>query len=159
MLRVSGAMNSIPTITLEVLLHCLPLHLRLEEVLVSEGLCILRKPMDDPVTSLVRELWEDKTFMNGKITPLHTIKSTLRNIRCEFLINSIEEPAPPIHVRELAESPNINIDNHNFGSASNRTSEQSAKAQLHTLNILSKISENEPVCLTDGSALGNPGPC
>ena len=46
-----------------------------------------------------------------------------------------------------------------LGSASNRTSEQRAAARAYAASIIEQMDPEGPKAYTDGSAIGNPGPC
>jgi ribonuclease HI len=45
------------------------------------------------------------------------------------------------------------------GAAGSRTRQQIMTARQHALDTIAALPEGQPVAFTDGSALGNPGPC
>ena len=56
-------------------------------------------------------------------------------------------------------SPEIYISNNKFGSAGNRTQEQMKKGLEDAKKRIGEVPAGQPIIFTDGSALGNPGPC
>ncbi len=70
------------------------------------------------------------------------------------------EPSPVLSLSRLkSDIPAIHWGPENVGSSKTKTTTQAAAARAHTQLILEDISIGQPLIFTDGSALGNPGPC
>ncbi len=93
------------------------------------------------------------------LTPLHILKTALRNNKCHELIRNIEPQTTfklerlwtvvPTHTTKIA----------SVGSAGSRTEEQAQIAKRLCLELLNSFTKSQPIIFTDGSALVNPGPC
>ena len=100
----------------------------------------------------------DEAFINSPIcSPAHTIAHLLSVSKLN--LHRIEQ-ATDISLQEILEfkAPNTNL-GPSLGAAGSRTEAQIRMARSHTLEALASIPDGQPIAFTDGSALGNPGPC
>ena len=134
--------------------------LRLDEVLLNSYLKIARKEDGNRLKDKIATLRSDKSFMDHKIlTPLHKLSMILRKLPslCNFenverqLYSSISS-CLATKATAVAYTPG------SFGSSHNRCEAQAKEALQTAQNYLAKTGNNI-VAFTDGSALGNPGPC
>jgi ribonuclease HI len=104
------------------------------------------------------KLLSDEVFINSPISsPAHTIAHLLSVSKLN--LHRIEQVAD-ISLQETLDfkAPNTNL-GPSLGAAGSRTDSQIKKARSHTLEVLASIPDGQPIAFTDGSALGNPGPC
>ena len=155
LLQISGAMNSTPTPMLEHILQIEPIKIRLEEVLMMFYAKI--------------QQYEDshylKEMINHGIAQGHNKKTS----QCEIIRRKLKDypetisKAPKINIKmtevDIQSSPEIYISNNKFGSAGNRTQEQMKKGLEDAKRRIEEVPAGQPIIFTDGSALGNPGPC
>jgi ribonuclease HI len=158
LVRISGLTSSTPTSTIELLLHQLPLNIRLDEILLMETFRIMRRPSSCPLKSLLGSLWNDQTHLNHKIlSPVHFIQMALHRYN---IINLQVEPARQDCISRIFYVPpqSLNMELA-LGSSNTRSLQQTKAAKSIITDQLTSIPAGDPIIFTDGSALGNPGPC
>jgi len=156
LLKVTGCLSCTPTSALEVLTHTLPLKLRLNEIICTEYLRVLQKPSDHPLRVMIG----DPEVRSTDLTPANVMKTTTR-LTAKKLQPSRIEPHPSYDSSYMKGRV---IDKEliawsQLGNSSNRSEAQKLEANKLTTEFLSKLDHNKVVVFTDGSALGNPGPC
>jgi len=156
LLKITGCLNSTPTAALEVLTHTTPLRLRLNEIVCAEYLRILQKPSDHPLRTLIG----DPEIRSTEMTPANIMKTTMRLTTKKLDPNRIEPH--PTYDEHFMKGRVVNqeiIAWNNLGNSNNRTENQKIEARKVTTDFLAKQDHRKVVVFTDGSALGNPGPC
>ena len=154
--RCTGTMYGTPSNSLEVIARVVPLDIRLENSLLCTFLRISRNNKL-PLKNKIITLLNDSHFMDYRVlTSLHMFRTASKQVD----LNNVE---PVIHMSMehlTTSNPHaVNIEDFkNFGSSSNRTDSQKEAALLKTLDYLAS-TRNDIIAFTDGSALGNPGPC
>jgi ribonuclease HI len=156
--RCTGTMQATPANALEVITGVIPLDLRLDHVLLCTFLRISRNN-DLLLKSKVESLLRNATFMDHKIlTSLHKFTMASKN-----LAKDLDKVEPIIHfsIEHLinANPTAVNLtDFDKFGSSNSRSDVQKEAALTTAIQYLNATS-TDIVAFTDGSALGNPGPC
>ena len=93
------------------------------------------------------------------LTPIHKYQMAQRSILKEHNITEVEsaksERLVDLHVPSLTE---VKIPLENVGSSKSRSTEQSERARNIIIQDL-QADNSDITAFTDGSALGNPGPC
>ena len=151
-------MSSTATADLEVFCNTLPCQERLTEVVLLEYARTCRIPGNHPLKQLLTKLLSDEIFLSSPISsPAHTIAHHLSVSKLN--LHSIEQQAD-ISLHEILEfkAPKVNL-GPSLGAAGTRSESQIRMARSHTLEVLASIPDGQPIAFTDGSALGNPGPC
>ena len=158
LIRCTGAMKSTSTAQLEVVCNVPPIALRLQEIVVLEFARTCRIPGPHPLKVLLNTLLSDQSFMSNRIrSPAHTL---FQIIATSHLRPHTVEPLLDVPLKQLLEFKSITTDwGPDVGAAGTRTREQIHTARRHTLDTLSELDEDQVVAFSDGSALGNPGPC
>ena len=160
LLRISGADYSTPSSSLEILCHIPPLRVRLDEVLQQELLRICRT-QKDPVYKIYYKLSTSKQHLDYKIlSPIHMMNMAGRETSRCGNFHSVEQVLPfqtsqtfSSNLKELKLLPD------NIGNSRTRTMQQALSAKLTVIKYLQNMLPTEVIAFTDGSALGNPGPC
>ena len=158
--KAVGALHGSPSSALHVITNILPLDLRLDEVLLNSYLKIVRKEDDNRLKSKIAALMSDNSFMDHKIlTPLHKLSMILRKLSplCKFE-NVEKQMYSSVSSCLATKATAIAYTPGSFGSSNNRCEAQAKEALQAAQNYLAKTG-NGIVAFTDGSALGNPGPC
>jgi ribonuclease HI len=161
LLRATGTVSSTPASALEVLTHIPPLRLRYEEILTQEYIRIIRKPHSNHLRGKLLQLIVDRSFLDHRVlTPIHHISMAVRNLCKDFDPDRIDHE--PIYYTGMMLTTTITRVVHtwdNLGNSKNRTAVQAKEARRITEQQLRDTKDNTIVAFTDGSALGNPGPC
>ena len=108
------------------------------------------------------KLKDDKLHMDKKIlSPIHIVKSILREIgmTIEELETNIEKTVPRVYNTNKICPKVVKIDDGTWGRSGERTHQQAILAKETISNFVSTLPESTLIAFTDGSALGNPGPC
>ena len=158
----TGTRHGVALNVLEVLSGTPPLRLRLEQSLINEFSKIMAKSSSDPLKSLIMKLKDDEVHMDRKVlSPLHIVKSILRDIgmTIEDLEANIEKSIPRVYETDKACPKIIKIDDGTWGRSGVRTKQQANLAKETISNYVSSLPNSTLIAFTDGSALGNPGPC
>ncbi|XP_014669984.1 PREDICTED: uncharacterized protein LOC106810992 [Priapulus caudatus] len=161
LLRASGTLNSTPTAALEVMTNVPPLRIRYEEILAQEFIRIHRKPHTNHLRSMVLQHLDDRSYMDHRIlTPLHQIKMAVKDLCREFDPRRVDHELVYLTER-MHSSIVIRATNtwQTLGNSKTRTSIQASAARKITQQQNSETDNNWIIAFTDGSALGNPGPC
>ena len=159
----TGVGRTVALSTLEVMTNTPPLRLRLDEVLVGDITRILSKNDEDPIRQALIQHHEER-FCDGSRTYFDTItvvEPILNELGCPFnqLANDVER-STIIRDFALSSLPKvIKIDDGTWGSSNNRSEEQQEKSKSDTIKFLEELPNTVIPIFTDGSALGNPGPC
>jgi ribonuclease HI len=158
LLRCTGAMASTSTSQLEVFCNTLPVALKLQELVLLEYARLCRIPGNHPLKMLLNSLLIDNDFIKAKInSPAHTISHL---IATTHLKPHTVQPILEVPLKQLLEfRPPQVVMGPALGAAGNRTREQITAARQHTIQTLAGFGDDEVLAFTDGSALGNPGPC
>ena len=152
-------MGTTSTPALEVLTNILPIRLRLRECLCQEYVRMNRKPTNHPIYSLVGDPGGPPEVLTHQ-TPVNMMKAALRNTCKQLPVGRVEKfpgydkdamNTKVIHSNIIAWS--------NLGNAGNRTREQIIESNRVAAEYLSNLPSDSIIGFTDGSALGNPGPC
>ena len=162
LMKATLAMKNSSSASLEVLTSIPPLQLRLQESIVTTFCQIFSQPDISPLRTLVLKLLNDPIHMDHRIiTPIHMFRMAKRQLIPRLDLNSMQKihhesiddvTNPPIQPSAF---PTCSI---NLGNSGNRTQHQIKAAQEYALKYLASL-HNDTVIFTDGSALGNPGPC
>ena len=153
-----SSFHKVPSVTLDMVTHFPPIHMRLDEVLAQDTLRILCKPDSDPLRQTLTTLWLDPDYMSRRLNPPQKMRNALKLSKITSILGSVEKTSTPCNV-DSGVSPLTVIRNETFGASGTRTNEQKERALERTRQLIAEISPNEPVGFSDGSALGNPGPC
>ena len=155
LLKATGAMNSTSTAALEVISHTLPLRVRLEEVLASFYVKLQQLPEDNHLLKLVKACEQQegacKFISQVTVATRHLPNSCMNPVKLSKPLAIYQQP----HQK----SPEIFIPLQTHGSAGERTFQQKNIAKAEALERINDLPLNQPIFFTDGSALGNPGPC
>ena len=158
MVRCTKAFSSTSTACLEAFTHTLPINLKLTETLLNEWSRLLRTEDAFPLKALVSTLQSDQGFLQRNP---HTFVSLSFQHQQDLNITlSNLEPLPKdsmdriLHFKKpiIHPMPKIGKPKRDWSPHDNET------AKKHTHDALNNIGD-EHVAFTDGSALGNPGPC
>ena len=158
--KAVGAMHGSPSSALHVITNILPLDLRLDEILLNCYLKIVRKEDNNQLKGKIAALLSDTTFMDHKIlTPLHKLSMILRTISSRTNLDNVEKQLYSSISSCLAtKATAVAYTPGSFGSSNSRCEAQARAALRAAQDYLAKTG-NDVVAFTDGSALGNPGPC
>ena len=151
-----------PTSALEVLSGIMPLSLRLEEVLLQEYIRIMQKPVADPLRCQITSLISDPLHLETKVTsPIHHLNRLIRQMekKDRFITPLVRIDTPSQQDITLPVLDKINITEEDLGRSGTRTAEQTARAKQLTTDFINNLPNTTLIAFTDGSALGNPGPC
>lgn len=164
LIAATGTRSKTALSSLEAMACVPPLRLRLEENLVCEIARILSKPDEDSLRIKILELGHNTDFMSNKmLTCIHLVKPILREMKTSMneLAENLEKfnPISSFTSTDTKFPERVNIDNGNWGSSGTRTKEQEALARSETAKFLETLPCTTVPIFTDGSALGNPGPC
>jgi ribonuclease HI len=147
---------STPTSAMEAELDIPPIDLRLHELARLECLRILRKPKGSHLKNLITT----PTCFSGPCYHLsrllEPVMHDLSNKYGDFTL----EPQPVITTVSRLDSPTIVVHNMELevGSSNNRSADQKLLAKDIITNQIKTCNNTDYLCLTDGSALNNPGP-
>ena len=161
-MKASGCLNSTPTSALEVLTNVLPIRLRLQELLCYEYIRLLRKEDNNPIRAIA--LYDQnniKATSNPQlILPaqmmLCAIRPTARRINLSDMDRDPKYDPDLLCCRSFSRKA-LSLDQ--LSNSKTRTDEQANKAKTVAAEYINNINKNSLICFTDGSALGNPGPC
>ena len=158
LLRVTRAMGTTATAALEIIAGCMPIQCRLDVVLETEICKILAK---DPTDELHQAVHQGLTSLSGHtiLTPLHIYKSIIARFPHKEYLNNLEKEPVDSLDRLLYSSANIEERITGLGSTGSRDKEQAARARSAAEEYINNIPPSAIITYTDGSALGNPGPC
>ncbi len=155
--KLTGAHGGSPTNALEVILGVLPFRLQLQCILGKEYLRILRKPQTVSIRKIVSESASCRSNVNNPAKQMRVaLRETGRTINLDQL-----DPEPKFSVDTLTiDISKCHIDNwQQLGSSHDRTASQKAQATKSVQDHLRSLPASTLPIFTDGSALGNPGPC
>ena len=156
--RCTGAMQGTPANALEVITGIIPLDLRLDQILLCTYLRLSRNNKLF-LNTKIELLLGNKDFMDHKIlTSLHKFTMASKNLSKN--LNKVETFTQ--YSLEHLITPNpiaVNLDDFTkFGSSNSRTIIQRDAALNNAIEYI-QTTANDIIAFTDGSALGNPGPC
>ncbi len=159
LLKITGCTSSTPTEALEVLTNTLPIQLRLTESACLEFIRLSRKSDTHPCFKMLDNPSQKPTFQNVP-TPVQYMKAnfynTVKGVKLENLEKSLGFQKEYMRGRQALTD---NAVGPNLGNSKSRTAEQKMEATRLAAQYLSSLPKSTLVCFTDGSALGNPGPC
>ena len=158
--KATGALHGSPSSALNTITNIIPIDLRLDEILLNSYLKIARKEDNNHLKIKINRLLQDPKFMDHKIiTPIHKLSMVLRTIPSDINISNVEKQLHISITSCLApKATGIDYTPGIFGSSGTRSSYQ-AEAALKTAKYYLANTKGDIVAFTDGSALGNPGPC
>ena len=147
------------TASLEVLTCTPPLDLLLSEVLCQEAARLQRHSAEFPLLTLVNQLASHPRFLKSSIrSPLHSILNTIHDL--DLSLGNIEKlPTRPLQSHLDLHQPTIHKGPVRLTKKSEWSDHDKFMAKVYVLNEVLDIPPDIPVAFTDGSALGNPGPC
>ena len=88
------------------------------------------------------------------------MKANLHNLAKDLTLAPLEKyPAIDTHLTKVSPIKADMDKSQNLGSSNSRSKEQIEHARSLSANYLANLPESVLVCFTDGSSLGNPGPC
>ncbi len=155
--KLSGVHGGSATNALEVLLGVLPFRLQLQQLLGKEYIKILRKPKSSRVKEVITECAStDSTILNPAKLMKVAIRDTSRQISLENL-----DPEP----RYSEDMINTSLQKcfiprwQELGSSHSRSAAQQDLATKSVRDHIGSLTPETLPIFTDGSALGNPGPC
>ncbi len=155
LLKATGAMQSTSTAALEIVTHTLPIAIRLDEVLQIFYIKLLQKDTQDPLLNLI-------ITRHSQATPckfIIKIQNTVKDLPPECLSPAKIVTPQAIYQKPKQKSPDIFIPEKTHGSSTSISVHPKAQAKQDTLQRISDLPIDQPIFFTDGSALGNPGPC
>ncbi len=155
--KLTGTHGGSATNALEVLLGVLPFRLQLQEMLGKEYIRILRKPKSSRVKELIAECENsDTNIVNPAKLMKVAIRETARMVNLENL-----DPEPKYSEDLITTSlrkcyiPKWQ----ELGSSHSRNAAQQRLATKSVQDHMCSLPHDTLPIFTDGSALGNPGPC
>ena len=152
-----GVMNKSSTSSVQILAQVLPLDIKLDRNLIMAFINILRKPPGNCLRDLVVRLLSDESTARGIITPITKFK-----MASQYLLDFDTQLIEKLHTERIEDilhtPPTLESFYTGLGSAGTRSSEQKSKALKLACDRIA-AADNNVVIFTDGSALGNPGPC
>ncbi len=159
LLKITGCTNSTPTEAMEILTNIVPIQLRLKETSCLEFLRLCRKPENHPSFTVLDNPCAKAKYLRVQ-TPVNIMKANLHNIARDLNPALLEK----FHCTDnhlIRDTPiKAELDTgQNLGSSHSRTKDQTDQARTHCANYLANLPESTMISFTDGSALGNPGPC
>ena len=160
LMKATQLMPGTSTTALEILTGTVPLDLALSEVLCQETARLQTHTMDFPLLALITNLCQNNTFMSAGSSPLHTILRTIHDLDLEKHLTSIEcRPSSSAPQYLDLKRPYVHR-GPDIGKAKRNWSDiDKMEAHIHVLKEVLNVPANCPISFTDGSALGNPGPC
>jgi ribonuclease HI len=159
LMKATKVMAGTSTAALEVLTGTLPLDLALSEVLCQEIARLQAHSTDFPLLNLVINQCKNQDYLTSATTsPLHTMLRTVEDLGVKLTsienypvssaLNACELKRPVVHTGPTIGKPKKDW-----------TELERIEACIHVLKEVLKVPEGCPIAFTDGSALGNPGPC
>ncbi len=155
--KITGTHGGTATNSLEVILGVLPFRLQLQDIMAKEYIRILRKNPDSATRNIIQQCLDStSTASNPAKLMKQAIRETERIIDLEKL-----DPEPGYSEdRAVVEIRKRYLEKwKDLGSSKNRTSAQKLLTANSIQEHLSGIQRTTLAIFTDGSALGNPGPC
>ena len=150
----TAALNS-----LEVEASVLPLELRREELSVREGGKIMSK--DNSQT--IKQMWNDwRDDFRGKerhVSPFGVIDSQLQDMETNTGISIINVEPEFSFLEGLCPSKSKPEYWNRLGSSKSRNVTQQEESKVIIQSLVEMSNYNNLIVFTDGSCLGNPGPC
>ena len=160
LLRSTRAMNSSATAALELITNTMPIQCRLDVVIENELAKILAKPSNDHLKIAVQEGLDSlKGSTQSRLSPLHIFKITTSRLPDKDCIYKVEEESGESLERLTQQCAKQLEHTADLGSAGTRTKAQTDKAKATAEEFIGSIPADASIFFTDGSALGNPGPC
>jgi len=158
LLKCTKAFPSTSTAALEALTGTPPLDLILSETLCQEAARLqMHSDTDFPLLALIIRLASNQSFLTSNIkSPLHSMLITLQDLNLNP--GNIEKlPTYTMHLPVcqpvLHKGPVIGKKKAEWNL------EETKAAKKHVMDEVLSLPSNAPLSFTDGSALGNPGPC
>ena len=102
---------------------------------------------------------EMKVNPTSTYTPIHIYNALSRHVPSNISLTNVEASPHPTMDRVNSDSPVTHNLDLAFGSSNSRTATQIHQAHRYIEKQLQDIPDGDPIIFTDGSALGNPGPC
>ena len=157
----SGAMDKTSASALEVLWHVPPLDLCMEQAIINTFGQIYRQPDNYQLKVLVKDFLKSKIHLDHRhISPIHKYKMAKKHLCPDLDLEASETIVfesisdiflVPVPIKSFTDSVTL-------GNTKTRTKEQALLARKLALEYLISLKE-DIIAFTDGSALGNPGPC
>ncbi len=158
LLKITGCTNGTPTEAMEILTNISPIQLRLKETTCLEFLRLCRKPENHPSFTILNNPCARAKYLQVQ-TPVNIMKANLYNVAKDINPASLEKypSCDPSLSTEAPIKADLDVGS-DLGSSHSRSREQIQQARTQCADYLSNLP-NSIVAFTDGSALGNPGPC
>ena len=144
---------------LEVEASVLPLDLRMEELSIREGCKSMSKDNSQTIKQLWNE-WRDDFRGNEKyMSPFGLIDSQLQDMETNSGTNIINIEPEFSFLEGLCPNKSRPEYWNRLGSSKSRAVTQQEGAKVTVQTLVESCSYNDLIAFTDGSCLGNPGPC
>ena len=152
-----GVMNKSSNSSVQILAQVLPLDIKLDRNLIMSFLNILRKPPGNCLRDLVVQILTEESTSRGIITPV-----TKFRMASQYLLDFDTQLIEKLHIERIQDilhtPPTLEAFDTGLGTAGTRSPDQKTKALKLACDRIA-AADNNVVIFTDGSALGNPGPC
>ena len=150
----TSALNAV-----EVEAGILPLELRREELSIREGGKIMSKDNSQPIKELWNE-WRDSYRGNERyFSPFGLIDLQLQDMETNSGTSIINIEPEFTFLEGLCPSKSRPEYWNRLGSSKSRSVAQQEETKVAVQNMVEICEPNDIVVFTDGSCLGNPGPC
>ena len=161
LLKPTGCLNSTPTAALEVITNTIPIRLRLQELLATEYVRLLRKNDNHPLKVIA--LGEQHLLNSSNpqlVLPSQMMHCAIRSTAKRVDLSNIDKDPTydpeMLCCRSFTRKALTPVD---LGIANTRSKVQSNEAKAIADSYINQLNKNCLIRFTDGSALGNPGPC
>lgn len=144
---------------LEVEAAVMPIDLRIEEIAVREIAKIQSKSVREPIRQQLAK-YEEQDHQDTYITPMGKALNQAAEMEKEIGINiKLIEPEFTYRLGETSMTMTRPSYWNRLGSSKSRSEEQKQMCKVVVDELMLKSGQNQAVAFTDGSCLGNPGPC
>ena len=144
---------------LEVEASVLPLELRREELSIREGGKIMSKDNSQTIKQLWNEWRDDFRGKEKYVSPFGLIDSQLQDMETNSGTSIINIEPEFSFLEALCPSKSRPEYWNRLGSSKSRSVTQQEEAKVTVQSLVENCSYNDLIAFTDGSCLGNPGPC
>ena len=144
---------------LEVEASVLPLELRREELSIREGGKIMSKDNSQTIKQLWNEWRDDFRGKEKYMSPFGLIDSQLQDMETNSGTSIINIEPEFSFLEGLCPSKSRPEYWNRLGSSKSRSVTQQEEAKVTVQSLVENCSYNDLIAFTDGSCLGNPGPC
>lgn len=144
---------------LEVIAGVIPIDLRIEQISVTEIAKIQSKSVQEPIKQQLLK-YKDQNTYDRYITPMGKVLAQAKDVEREVNIKiDTIEPEFSYRAGECQMSKTRPSYWNRLGSSKSRTDQQKEDCRTTIFNIIQEKQGENAIAFTDGSCLGNPGPC